>query len=104
MVAHALGLTDLTRHFCSTLLCGLCGSPTVAFPVPAALDQTTFTFWWLQALRTRGLEATEGPFNHLLVLHFHSLATVTFITVMASWKQLPGTAAGHLEGTKVGTS
>ena len=76
----------------------------MAFPVPAALDQTTFTFWWLQALRTRGLEATEGPFNHLLVLHFHSLATVTFITVMASWKQLPGTAAGHLEGTKVGTS
>lgn len=72
----------------------------MAFPAPAALGQTTLTFWWLQALRTRGLKAAKGPLNHLFVLHLHSLATVTFVTVMASWKQLPCTAAGHLEGNK----
>ena len=54
-------------------------------------------FWLLQALRTQRLEAAEGPFNHLLVLYLHSFATVTFVTVMASSKQLPCTTAGHLE-------
>lgn len=79
-------------------LWGLCSSPKCGLLSPDLF--TTITFWWLQALGTRGLEPSKGPFNHLLVLHLHSLASVTFVTVMASWKQLPSTAAGHLEGNK----
>lgn len=57
-----------------------------------------FTFWWLQALGARGLEPSEGPLDHLFVLHLHGLGGVALVVVMARWEQLPRTAAGHLEG------
>lgn len=57
-----------------------------------------FTFWWFQALGAGGLEPSEGPFDHLLVLHLHGLGSVALIVVMARWEQLPSTTAGHLEG------
>lgn len=60
------------------------------------------TFWWFQALGARGLEPSEGPFDHLLVLHLHGLGSVALIAVMARWEQLPGSAAGHLGGNMHG--
>lgn len=61
-----------------------------------------FTFWWLQALGARGLEAPQCPFNHGFVLHLHGLGSVTLVAVMAHREQLPCTAAGHLEGDMPG--
>lgn len=60
------------------------------------------TFWGLQALGARGLEPSQGPLDHLFVLHLHGLGSVALVAVMAHWKQLPRSAAGHLGATRVG--
>lgn len=62
--------------------------------------RTPLTFGGLQPLGARGLEAAQGPLDHLLVLDLHHLGRVRLVVLGARREDLPGPAAGHLRGCR----
>lgn len=62
------------------------------------LSLPPLTFGGLQALGARGLEAAQGPLDHLLVLDLHHLGGVSLVVFGACREDLPCSAARHLPG------
>lgn len=62
------------------------------------LSLPPLTFGGLQALGARGLEAAQGPLDHLLVLDLHHLGGVRLVVFGACREDLPCSAARHLPG------
>lgn len=56
------------------------------------------TFGGLQALGAGGLEAAQGPLDHLLVLDLHHLGGVRLVVLGARREDLARSAARHLPG------